>query len=64
MSLRLSGVAGKAMYQLGELLKEHPVMKMVVLKEVERLLYRQNITPKAQYYGILFLSQVAKPENA
>ena len=48
------------MYQLGELLKAQPAMELVVLKEVERLLYRQNITVKAQYYGILFLSQVCK----
>merc|ERR1712106_234354 len=26
--------------------------------EVERLLYRQNISPKAQYYGVCFLSQI------
>lgn len=33
-------VASKAMYQLGKLLEAHPAMKMVVLREVERLLYR------------------------
>ena len=33
-------IAAKAMYQLGKLLEEHPAMKMVVLREVERILYR------------------------
>ncbi|QQP56404.1 CCAAT/enhancer binding protein (C/EBP)_ zeta [Caligus rogercresseyi] len=33
-------------------------MKIVVVKEVERLLFRNNVNPKAQYYGICFLSQI------
>ncbi len=51
-------VAAKAMYQLRLLLGEHPAMKGVVLREVERLLYRSNVGKKAQYFGICFLSQV------
>merc|ERR1719391_987805 len=51
-------VAAKAMYQLTGLLEKHPAMRMVVVTEVERLLYRQNINPKAQYYGICFLSTI------
>lgn len=51
-------IAAKAMYQLGQLLERHPMMKHVVVSEVERLLYRPNISPKAQYYGICFLSQI------
>ncbi len=51
-------VAAKAMYQLGVLLSNHPAMKEVVLKEVERILYRVNVGKKAQYYGVCFLSQV------
>ena len=51
-------IAAKAMYQLTGLLEKHPAMRMVVVTEVERLLYRQNINPKAQYYGICFLSTI------
>jgi len=51
-------IAAKAMYQLGQLLERHSAMKHVVVSEVERLLYRPNISPKAQYYGICFLSQI------
>jgi len=51
-------VAAKAMYLLSHLLEQHPVMKWIVVGEVERLLYRQNISSKAQYYGICFLSQI------
>lgn len=32
-------------------------MKQVVLNEIERLLFRPNVSTKAQYYGICFLSQ-------
>jgi len=51
-------VASKAMHTLTKLLEEHPAMTMVVLKEVERVLYRPNVSLKAQYYGICFLSQI------
>jgi len=51
-------IAAKSMYHLSQLLAKHPVMKWVVVGEVERLLYRQNISPKAQYYGVCFLSQI------
>ena len=46
------------MHHLNQLIEQHPSMKDVMVKEVERLLYRPNISPKAQYYGICFLSQL------
>nr|XP_020643853.1 CCAAT/enhancer-binding protein zeta isoform X2 [Pogona vitticeps] len=51
-------VATKASYLLETLLHKHPNMKGVVCNEVERLLYRSNISPKAQYYAICFLNQI------
>jgi len=51
-------IAAKAMYLLSQLLERHPVMKWVVVGEVERLLYRHNIAARAQYFGICFLSQI------
>lgn len=56
-------IAAKAMHLLGKLLVVHPLMKGIVVKEVERLLYRPNVSPKAQYYGICFLSQVLLEED-
>uniref|UniRef100_A0A3P8T7X6 CCAAT/enhancer-binding protein zeta n=1 Tax=Amphiprion percula TaxID=161767 RepID=A0A3P8T7X6_AMPPE len=50
--------AAKASYLLETLLHKHPNMKVVVCCEVERLMFRPNISPKAQYYAICFLSQV------
>lgn len=32
-------------------------MQGVVLREVEKLLFRQNVATRAQYYGLCFLSQ-------
>lgn len=51
-------VATKASYLMETLLHKHPNMKGVVCNEVERLLYRSNISPKAQYYAICFLNQI------
>lgn len=51
-------VASKACGFLVRLLRQHPNMKLVVVDEVERLLYRTNISPKAQYYAICFLIQI------
>uniref|UniRef100_A0A7M4F5B6 CCAAT/enhancer-binding protein zeta n=1 Tax=Crocodylus porosus TaxID=8502 RepID=A0A7M4F5B6_CROPO len=51
-------IATKASYLLETLLHKHPNMKGVVCNEVERLLYRSNISVKAQYYAICFLNQV------
>ncbi|XP_060947700.1 CCAAT/enhancer-binding protein zeta [Limanda limanda] len=50
--------AAKASYLLETLLHKHPNMKGVVSCEVERLMFRPNISPKAQYYAVCFLSQV------
>lgn len=50
-------VASKTIYCLGQLLYKHPNMKLVVLMEIEKLLFRPNVSHKAQYYSICFLSQ-------
>ncbi|GCC22718.1 hypothetical protein chiPu_0001106, partial [Chiloscyllium punctatum] len=51
-------LAAKASYLLETLLHKHPNMKTVVCCEVERLLFRPNISLKAQYYAICFLNQM------
>ncbi|XP_041037850.1 CCAAT/enhancer-binding protein zeta [Carcharodon carcharias] len=51
-------LATKASYLLKTLLHKHPNMKTVICCEIERLLYRPNISLKAQYYAICFLNQM------
>uniref|UniRef100_A0A8C5NX47 CCAAT/enhancer-binding protein zeta n=1 Tax=Jaculus jaculus TaxID=51337 RepID=A0A8C5NX47_JACJA len=51
-------IATKASHLLEVLLSKHPNMKGVVCGEVERLLFRANISAKAQYYAICFLNQM------
>ncbi|XP_006882454.1 PREDICTED: CCAAT/enhancer-binding protein zeta [Elephantulus edwardii] len=51
-------IATKASHLLEILLSKHPNMKGIVCGEVERLLFRSNISPKAQYYAICFLNQM------
>uniref|UniRef100_A0A8C3WSQ8 CCAAT/enhancer-binding protein zeta n=1 Tax=Catagonus wagneri TaxID=51154 RepID=A0A8C3WSQ8_9CETA len=55
----LNRIATKASHLLETLLCKHPNMKGVVCSEVERLLFRSNISSKAQYYAICFLNQMA-----
>ncbi|OWR42787.1 putative CCAAT/enhancer binding protein zeta [Danaus plexippus plexippus] len=50
-------VASKVIYHLCQLLYNHPNMKSVVLAEIEKMLFRSNISPRAQYYGVCFLNQ-------
>ncbi|OQV22455.1 CCAAT/enhancer-binding protein zeta [Hypsibius exemplaris] len=59
-------VASKACGFLVRVLQQHPNMKLIVVEEVERLLYRTNVSPKAQYYAVCFLVQIklADTENA
>ena len=51
-------LASKIIYILTQLLKNHPSMKKVVASEVERVLFRPNISERAQYYSICFLNQL------
>ncbi|KOC64166.1 CCAAT/enhancer-binding protein zeta [Habropoda laboriosa] len=52
-----SKVGSKVIFCLNKLLHEHPNMKSVVLREVEKLLFRKNVAQRAQYYAICLLTQ-------
>ena len=52
-----SKVAAKTVFCMSKLLLEHPNMKLVVLKEIEKLLFRKNVAQRAQYYSICLLTQ-------
>ncbi|KAJ3119917.1 hypothetical protein HK098_005025 [Nowakowskiella sp. JEL0407] len=51
-------IASRCVYLLSQLLTKHPNMKLVVISEVEQLLFRQNLQERAQYYAITFLNQI------
>ena len=51
-------IASKAQYLLNQLLEKNPGMKIAVVKEVERLLFRPHIKHRAQYYGLIFLNEM------
>lgn len=56
-------VASKVIFCLNKLLYEHSNMKVVVLREVEKLLFRNNVSSRAQYYGICLLTQFVLDRN-
>lgn len=51
-------LASLVSHLLSKLLQEHPAMKGVVVSEVHRLLFRPNVSERAQHYGVVFLNQV------
>ncbi|XP_050436271.1 CCAAT/enhancer-binding protein zeta [Adelges cooleyi] len=57
-------VASKAMYTLRLVVKHRPNLNLPVFEEVRKLLFRTNIKPRAQYYGICFLTQIDTKEMA
>ncbi|KAG5887431.1 hypothetical protein JTB14_024630 [Gonioctena quinquepunctata] len=50
-------VASKVIYCLTQLLFKHVNMQVVVLNEIEKLMFRPNISTRAQYYSLCLLSQ-------
>lgn len=57
-------VSSTASYNLSQLIwKHHPQMRLVVVREVERLLLRPNVTQKTQYYAVTFLNQIRFSEG-
>ncbi|KAK0411903.1 hypothetical protein QR680_005908 [Steinernema hermaphroditum] len=53
-----SKVAAKVSLYLIELTRRQPNMRLTVVKETERLIYRKNISEKAQMYAVSFMSQI------
>lgn len=58
-----SKVASKAVFCINKLLYEHPNMKLVILREIEKLLFRKNVAQRTQYYAICLLTQFALDKN-
>ncbi|KPM09020.1 CCAAT/enhancer-binding protein zeta-like protein [Sarcoptes scabiei] len=51
-------IASNTIKLLTDVLANHPSMKMIVVKEVERLLFRPNSSNRVQYYCLCFLSSI------
>ena len=43
---------------LEKLAQKHPNMRSIIIGEVDRLIFRKNISEKAQFYGVHFLSRI------
>ncbi|KAJ3306027.1 hypothetical protein HDV03_000564 [Kappamyces sp. JEL0829] len=56
-------VASRATFHLSQLLVKHPLMKSIVIAEVERLLMRPNVADRARYYAITFLNQIVLTQS-
>lgn len=58
-----SKVGSKAVFCINKLLYEHSNMKLVVLREIEKLLFRKNVGQRTQYYAICLLVQYILDKN-
>ncbi|XP_055914000.1 CCAAT/enhancer-binding protein zeta [Eupeodes corollae] len=52
-------VASKALHHLSEVAYKHPNMCGVITAEAEKLLFRNNISERAQHFALCFLAQIA-----
>lgn len=52
-------IASKALHHLSEVAYKHPNMSSVIVVEAEKLLFRNNISEKAQHFTLCFLGQIA-----
>lgn len=53
-----SSVCSKGIEVLRKIIRQHPAMKTVVVKEVRQFVYRPGLPARAMYSGIVFLSQL------
>lgn len=52
-------VSSTASFNLSQLIdKHHPQMRLIVIREVEQLLTRPNVTMRTQYFAVSFLCQI------
>lgn len=56
-------IGSKALHHLTEVSLKHPAMCGVIAVEVEKFLFRNNITEHAQHFALCFLSQLAPHGN-
>lgn len=58
LCLPKKAVASKASDLLYELVEQHPNMRVIVVKEVESVMFRKNVPLKAQLYAAHFMSRI------
>lgn len=55
----LAKIASKALHHLTEVAHKHPNMCGVIVGETEKLLFRNNISDRAQHFALCFLASIA-----
>ncbi|XP_030382291.1 CCAAT/enhancer-binding protein zeta [Scaptodrosophila lebanonensis] len=57
-------IASKALHHLSEVAQRHPNMSTVIVAETEKLIFRNNISERAQHFALCFLSSIAPSGRA
>lgn len=56
----ISKVASKALHHLIEIAYRHPNMCSIIVGEVEKLLFRNNVAERAQHFALCYLSSIVR----
>lgn len=59
-----SKIASKTLHHLCEVANRHPNMCTVLTSETEKLIFRNNISEKAQHFALCFLAQIASKSSS
>lgn len=51
-------LASKAGYLVSKLLNQHPGMKEIVVREIEKFVFRPGLSDRARYYSVIYLNQM------
>eukprot|EP00803_Ostreobium_quekettii_P011125 evm.model.scf_2095.2 EVM.evm.TU.scf_2095.2 scf_2095:4356-12404(-) len=51
-------LASRVTYYIGKLLTQHPMMKEVVIREIERFTFKSGLSARATFYAVTCLSQM------
>jgi ribosome biogenesis protein MAK21 len=51
-------IGANVVFLLQQLIREHPGMKMVIVDELEALAFRANTSLRAQYYSLVFMTEI------
>jgi ribosome biogenesis protein MAK21 len=57
------GIVSRVQFCLDKLVKSTPSLKLSIVKEIERIIFRPHIKQRTQYFAILFISNLLLDKN-
>jgi ribosome biogenesis protein MAK21 len=51
-------IGANVVFMLQQIIREHPGMKISIVKELEALMFRDHVAKRAQYYSLVFMTEI------